>query len=351
MKYLEDCSNLISNIIQLPQDFYRSILLSWSAKSQSKLTEFWNNENSTVSLALNEIYEKYYYNFVHYKSYSEYKSEFQRVNTTDYFTIEWIKRSDKKMSISLSNNKMVISGDFINIDHKTNSKSIQIKELIEMTLLSTGVLEPVQQLAADFLSSRKLNIKVKIPFSHFTIKHDIETLFKKEIRSISTKLPYFSLINLSTRIVASYPTGTILLDDVRDQLMKEFPDDHLSLSIYLTNNPINEFSFVETNDRKYGIIHGLKDLDSNKINELLSYFVLKILNIIPNKLLYIKAAQINIDLNISKNYLGNELSNFKKREVDAKRYIMLYQLAATGWIKDKYLTADILNKAEQKSYK
>ena len=246
---------------------------------------------------------------------------------------------------------MIISGDVIVLNQESKSRSTILKDLIEMWLLSTGILESDRQLAVDYLPSRKLSIDVKIPFSHFPIKDDIRKLFMNEIEHISSKLPYFIYINLSVRIVPNFQKGTNLLDSVRDQLMKEIPNDHLSLSVYLTDNTINEFNFIETNDRKYGIVINLKELDSSKVQELISFFELRILNIIPNSYLYIKANQANVKLHIDQKYLGHEFDNFKKREINSKRYIMLYQLAATGWAKDRFLTSEILDKAENKSLK
>ena len=246
---------------------------------------------------------------------------------------------------------MTISGDLVRTNSDSYKRARLITETIELALLSTGILHPQRQDALDYTLSRRVNLVIKVPYSHKSDKSDIEKTYKEQARELVQKLPYFEYINVAVKLVKTSASNKLSLDEVRNELMSELSHDHLSISIYLTENHVHEFEFVQTNDRKYGTLQQLKNLDSKSAKETLSFFLLRILNIVPNKLVYQKAKVAGVELNIASELSRNELENFLKVEQDTKRYLILYHLAATGWITDENHAMEKMKEYENLSVK
>ena len=196
-----------------------------------------------------------------------------------------------------------------------------------------------------------MNIDIKVPFDHRSDAKDIKKEFKQQADILLEKLPYFEYINIATKIVKTSALENIELGDVRNGLMKEIPEDLMKINIYLTSEENTDIGYVQTNDRKFGVIHSLKTLDEHKANEILSFFILKILNIYPNSQILSKSKENNIKLSLPKGFFKNEIEIFQAQEIATKRKIILTHLAATGWLRTEEEGLSKMKEYEDKSIK
>jgi hypothetical protein len=88
----------------------------------------------------------------------------------------------------------------------------------------------------------------------------------------------------------------------------------------------------------------LEKLDNQTAHDLISFFLLKILRIMPKQQIIQKAKHLGFELTIEPEV--NVLEDFLQQEKKEKRLLILNHLAATGWVGDKQYALGKMNEYE-----
>ncbi|CAI2370561.1 unnamed protein product [Moneuplotes crassus] len=245
------------------------------------------------------------------------------------FNLKWINRKKSALYLKYfkANNTLLISGDAQTDNNRERAE--RFKFILEKLLLNSEILQPKLDTYGEFKVKRKLDVTIHLPLSHREAREDIAKLFVN-----AKKMPFFEFVNVAVKLTKNSELANLELNDVRNYVTQDLPQQFTSLNIYLTSEASEGYNYVKTNDHKYAIIHSLEKLDAKSALELLSFFTLNLLSITPNLQIKRAASVANIRLEMGEDFFHDEMEIFKEIQRSTHAKIALQHLASTGQLSD-----------------